>query len=296
VHLYTSLERAKQELTGGGPVPVTPLPGSSLAIIDPDFTPGLGALEQHPSLGLRCPVRGCGKWYHRLSVHLSKSHADIGGADAVRRALDYPSTAKFVSRVSIEQSRKHMERLASEGKMLRGDKRGSLASARKSSEKTNRRRKAASRTMAERNLANMCEAQIKGRIWSMYDRIRRSPSSYEAEVMEGKGFVNGVVRFYGTWEHALLKVGLGPVPRGRQGKTGTARAAALEAIWAWYSAHGNLPTERDARTRKRLPFIPSPYTLCRAMGVGTYREAMEQAANVLGIHGGRYGLPERNAA
>ena len=58
--LYTSLIRAKQELNDGVLPPMTPVPENVQHFIDPAFTPGLGALEEDPEKGLRCPVKGWG--------------------------------------------------------------------------------------------------------------------------------------------------------------------------------------------------------------------------------------------
>ena len=111
--LYTSLTNLKREMNGGRMPPMTPIPERALAVIDPALTPGLGALEEDPEKGLRCPVRGCGKWAHALSSHITSAHRNIGGVRGFKRMMSIPRTAALLSR--REKARRSEDRPQHEG-------------------------------------------------------------------------------------------------------------------------------------------------------------------------------------
>src|SRR5690606_35849901 len=83
--LYTSLSRAKAEINNGELPPMEPLGDKERRLINPKFliNGGKGGIVKHPTKGLRCPVRGCGRWYHHRGRHGGKSHPEIGGADGL---------------------------------------------------------------------------------------------------------------------------------------------------------------------------------------------------------------------
>jgi hypothetical protein len=74
--MYTTLVRAKATIRGEEAPPLTALTEHALKICDPDFVPGMGILEEDAERGLRCPLRGCGKWYHELGKHLESHDSD----------------------------------------------------------------------------------------------------------------------------------------------------------------------------------------------------------------------------
>jgi hypothetical protein len=85
--MYSTLSRAKQAMNGGDVPPLTPLTRAALKHIDPEFAPGMGVLVEDADKGFRCPVRGCGRYFQKLSVHLDGAHKDIGGSWGVRDLL-----------------------------------------------------------------------------------------------------------------------------------------------------------------------------------------------------------------
>lgn len=305
--LYTSLTRLKQEMNGGTLPPMTPLPEKALALIDPAFTPGLGALEEHPEKGLRCPVRECGEYRHRLSLHLNRCHKSIGGEAGIKAALSIPRTAKLVSQ-SHSKKLAHKITPAVREKM-REQGREAAASGRLQTAAVRRDRGVASRrdkqTMNIRNLRDKCEAQLSHKLIDLEHSLGRSPSEREAASVYGDGFTLYLRRVYGSWNAALARFGLEArrnSPRGllRSGGRPLApdvlRNAVLESLRAYYNAHGSLPTANTINNPARTPLTPAVATIQKAMGADTFPEAMRRAASLLNIRGGRYGLPEKAVA
>lgn len=297
--LYTSLTRLKQEMNGGRLPPMTPLPETALAVIDPNFTPGLGALEEDAEKGLRCPIRGCGKTFDALSMHLNAKHADIGGADGLRTLLSIPRTARLVSR-------RYSKKCASRGFIgKRPDQERTVdAPVRR---KANVARYRAARTVGARNLTNECDAQLRQKMVNLEAQIGRDASSHDAAAILGEGFVKRVSHIYGSWNAARARFGLSQRDRGRnrrwQGEWNAAAATAeqrkeavLHALRAYHAVHGNLPSLAQCVAPTRAPLIPTAGTIRKAMGAESYPEAMRRAASLLNIYGGRYGLPARASA
>lgn len=293
--LYTSLVRAKQELNGGVLPAMTPIPENVRHFIDPDFTPGLGALEEDPEKGLRCPVRGCGRYFRLLGAHLDVSHADVGGQVGIRHALSLPPSkrsAPLVSR-SYSERRASIARAFGAGRNLiraspeagaRGGRRGGRVSG------------AVRRSVCLKNLRNACEAQMVQRLLSVQDKIGRTPSKREAIAITGSQVLaHHAVQLYGSWNGFLSFAG----QRIRtQNKDKYDRASVLTAFSEWYNAHGSLPTWTEAKSPHRTPWLPSVAATQRRMGTTSWPEAMRMVASALGIRGGRYGvpLPEAEAA
>lgn len=283
--LYTSLVRAKQALNGGTLPPMTPVPENVHHFIDPDLTPGLGALEEDVDLGLRCPVRGCGEWFGRLRRHLNAVHADIGGASAVLRALSIPDTASLDSR----QVRRNLKR-AARTPSRRDISLANLARVNKlsseSRRKAGRRQSRNKTTVGVRNLRNTCEAQLAHRIIDMSHKVGRTPSYKEAMVLDQQA-LTAAISTYGTWNAALAAVGLKTRrhPRAPQYD----KEQVLTILREYYSQNGVLPSQDDIRHQRRTPLLPAAKTILRAMGTKSWPEAMRLAARALNVKGGRYG-------
>lgn len=323
--LYTSLSRAKQILMatrdwrGDGPPPppvsMTPVPESVRHIIRPEYTIGLGALRECGVVeeegrkapcpecrsidgceqrGLQCPI--CGEWFDRLSLHLNKGHKDVGGAVAVHRALQIPTSAKLASHRFKAEHRAKAERMKRDGRLknIADNPRRQTGRATK---KMVQAASSARASMGVKNLRNACDAQIKQRLAAIYERVGRSPTLNEAAAID-QGAVSAAQRIYGSWNNAKAQLGWDVFERHawRRGKVDWEREAVVEALSAWYEEHGALPRSTDAQKPNRTPLIPAPATIIRAMGGGTWVSAMDRAADTLGIYGGRYGSGARKAA
>ena len=289
--LYTSLVRAKQELNGGSLPPMTPVPESVHWLIDPAFTPGFGALEEHPEKGLRCPVRGCGKYRHQLAKHVNAIHRNLGGAAAIKRALSIPSNAPLASRSLRQKYSANMKRLVSEKGLFGG--RPIARYVTQDHRKRVRVLRATMRSVGVRNFRLTCEAQIAHRLIDLEHRLGRSPTSHEAEVLGELNLVYACRRLYGSWNAAKAAAGLACYNAAGGRVIGT--AAILEQMAAWYAEHGTLPTSYEAKNTRRTPLIPGYTTIIKYFGP-TWGDSMRAIATRLRIRGGRYGLPERDAA
>lgn len=273
--LFTSLVRAKQELNGGVLPAMTPIAEELHAIIDPAFAIGMGALAEDTEMGLRCPVRGCGRWFRHLTPHLNAAHSGIGGADGIKHALSIPHNAPLVSqnsRVSANRppGRRPSERKFSQEESLRGAA----------------HRAASHRTIGARNLRNECEAQLAQRVLAVRDRIGRLPN-YSDVLAHDPRLVDAALTVYGGWTTFAAAFG---IKLRRRPADPANKEDVLVMLRAWYDEHGSLP---DYDTVRRFSMIPAGVTM-RALGTISWAVAMRRAATALGIRGGRYGLPERH--
>ncbi|HEX5437132.1 MAG TPA: hypothetical protein VFW98_08230 [Gemmatimonadaceae bacterium] len=286
--LYTSLTRLKQTMNGGQMPPMTPIPEAARKIIDPAFTPGLGALDEDAGRGLRCPVRDCGQYYHALGRHLAVAHKNIGGSAAVRRALDIPKTVPLLSGIAREHyARGHAAERAR-------PRRHSMVGPKVAEKRVRSLRKscgASRRSMASRNLRDRCDAQLRHKLIDCHHRLGRSPTMREAKAMLPKGTVKAAIRVYGTWRNVLAQCGLAVASRAR-----VSRDDVLAGLYAWYKVRGGLPTLRDVKERDRVPLIHDRETIVKHIGGSGWAETMQIAAAVLGITGGRYGLQQQRVA
>lgn len=289
--LYTSMVRAKQELNGGILPAMMPIPEDARVIINPKFTPGLGAVTEHPEKGLRCPVRGCGKWFQVLSLHANQQHADIGGADAIKRALQIPRSAPLVSTRNRAWRRSNAQQMIARGTWVGftaddGRKRGGGSS------EAWRFAARARTSIGMKNLTNRCDAQIRQRFAAMYDAIGRSPTFNEACSLD-QGCVSACIRLFGSWNNAKAQLGYDIFERhaSRRGKKVFTRDMVIDALREWYDVHGRLPRLREAEHPLRTPRIPTREPIYEAFGVRDWHEAMRIAAAILGVRDGRYGLP-----
>lgn len=288
MQLYTSLVRLKQEMNGGQIPPMTPVTGDALDAIDPSFTIGLGALEESTEKGLRCPVRGCGKYFHRLKKHFRVSHADIGGVEGILRRLSIPINVPLDSTIRRERIAKLAVDRNAASSLAASSSRGGMRNPTTRS-KAHRARSASFATVGYRNLLNNCKAQLGHKLLDAQNQIGRSPSVAEAEQLLGRGVVAQTVRVFGSWNAAKATLGMSTSRFSKRFE----KDHVIESLAAWHSEHGTLPSYRDTRKVNRTPVLPDSRTMIRALGASSHTHAMQIAASILNIYGGRYGLPER---
>lgn len=284
MQLYTSLVRLKQAMNGGQLPPMTPVTGDALQIIDPAFTIGLGALEEDPVRGLRCPVRRCGRYFQNLSIHLGRHHKALGGGAAIKRALSIPKRTPLLTASSLEKYRSNVGR-------LEGRRRASPEFIARSRSPRNRERI----TAGERNYENQCRAQLSHKIIDLHHEIRRTPCLHEFRTVYGMEAGSAVITTFGTWNNALAQCGLDANKASPRTRTERNLEAVLTALSAWHGEHGHLPSANDTRYSRRTPLIPHLRLILDVMKTESWPEAMRRVASLLNIYGGRYGLPERKA-
>lgn len=286
MELYTSLTQLKMAMNGGQMPPMTPLTDYARKYLDPEFTIGMGAVVEDEVKGLRCPMRGCGGWYHNLSRHAVAKHRGVGGAKGIRALLSIPHTAPLMSASLRAISREGALRQSAQGRntgLSHLPKHRSLARNRK---KLGQSRTAAARTVGVKNLRDQCEAQLKHRLIDLHHKLGRSPSRADASKHLGNAFVVAAERTFGTWNSLKSQCGLEVAVHGYTPDQVT------EAIAAYYRIHGHLPSAETAQKRDKMPLFPHYTTVLRAFGLKGWPEAMAHVAWVLGIDSPRYGTKE----
>lgn len=278
--LYTPLVRLKQAMNDGTLPPMTPVPESVHDIIDPAFTIGLGALDEDPEKGLRCPVRGCGEWMQSLRRHIRTAHPVVG-VSGVCRALSIPERTPLMSQRTLA--------LLSEKTKASGNlPRLPSLSRRQRSEMAVRARqtqKVAHATMGARNLRNSCVAQLTHKLLDLKNRLGRTPVYREAALLISDNFGKEALAVFGSWNNALAHAGISENRR-----RGWTPEQVIEALGAYYAANGVLPSNAQCRHTTRLPLLPTDVTIKKVLGEPTWYDCMRKAARILGIRDGRYGL------
>lgn len=276
--LYTSLSRLKQAMGGTLP-PMTPIPEHVQHIIDPSLTIGLGAIEEDERKGLRCPVRGCGQYFHRLKQHIDQKHADIGGSARVLGALEIPRKVSLTSQVGAATMRQARVDVKVRGSRVRV----SAETTRKSRDT----RTANLRSMNGRNARNLCEAQVQERFERMERQLGRSPSMADACDLGERNFMYAVIELYGSWSAAKAQFGLAVRTAGGQ-RPRTDRNAVLRAMQAYYDVHGDLPLSTEIANPTRTPLTPCLMTILRTLSHRSWLDCAQEIAATLGIHSERY--------
>lgn len=283
--LYSSLTRMKMALNDGVLPPMTPIPEGVVGVIDPAFTIGWGALREDPVKGLQCPVRGCGRWFQNLGAHASRSHRSIGGASGLRKVMSIPHTAPLVSQAfSAAHSVSMKARIAAGELRIRGGEHRSVVDRGKP-------RKRSTLTVGAKNLLDRCEAQLSHKLIDLHNSLRRSPGAAEFAKTYGSGALIETVRVFGSWNAALARCGL--EIRQARGELGVElrRHSVIAALAAYHEANKCLPTSSAVTRRTCVPTIPAYKTVLAAFRAESWRDAMERAAAILSIEGGRWGLP-----
>lgn len=280
--LYTSLSRLKEAMSGNALPAMTPLPSEALQIIEPDFTPGLGSLEEDERNGLRCPVRDCGEYHHSLRKHLNSKHAGIGGANAVLGALSIPKTAVVVSK-----RMRHGMKAARKGN--RAPHADIKANATRSVQLTRAETlRETVKSVQWRNARNTCEAQVKQKMAELRIAIGHVPDQAEALSWD-TNWVRRAIRIYGSWNAVKALCGM-PIKFRGGAHNKRSQSYVLEVLRLWHEANGDLPTRAEALEPIREPMTPAPTTILRAMETGSWVTAMQKVARLLHIESARYGV------
>lgn len=307
--VFTTLTMAKMELNGGVIPAMTPLTDRAKKICDPEFTPGMGALEADPeTTKLRCPIKGCGEYRHQLAKHLNSTHRDVGGRDRVVRVLQLPPDAALVSpevQARLKENGRTVRRggtcpaTTNEGRRCNGYAYSDSTDGycymhwlnAEPGRRKNHQRAAAGKQGGRaqltgvRNFHNTCRAQIAQRILSVRDRVGRVPSMSEARHYDPP-LVGAIHRLYGWsgWNAALADCDLqtGTRTGGRYDKDGV-----LAMIAGFHDRHGRLP-RRDEADAPTVPPMPSAEAIFNALGVDGWTKAMRVSARILGVDAGVY--------
>jgi hypothetical protein len=291
--LYTSLAHLKIARNNGALPPMTDVPLTALDVIDPRFTIGLGALYEDER-GVRCPLRKCGRFFHSLTPHVNSAHPEIG-ADGLKTLLEIAPSSKLESKPRRETRAASLaarsEEVASVLSRARAARRTDARTVRATGRKVSEGKRGLFKLAGLRNFRRRCENQIRHDLIDLQNKIGRSPSLSDAETEMGAAYTRHIERVYGTWNAAKATFGL--AQHKRHGRVEVTRDAVLESLAAYYAAHGSLPSVKQSMRPDRTPLIPATRTICKAMGTGSWPEAMRRVAALLNIYGGRYGLPPR---
>lgn len=284
MELYTSLTRLKMALNGGQSAPMTPLTEAAKRLIDPDLTIGMGALMEDDEKGLRCPVRGCGKWFHHLTLHANNTHREVGGADGIRAALDIPPTATLISRKRAAWYVEH-------GTRILGPRGAEYAqNARRNMTREGPRRRAAVRTkslatIGAKNLYDSCPAQLAAKLHDLERKLGRAPTRPDIRGHLGCDVARQILQIWGTLNNCKAQIGM--VAYNRKYSPDDI----YEALRCFHAVHGRLPTSRESTARERQPMIPVNQTIIGVLKAGSWEGAMSHVAWVLGIDDERYPAP-----
>lgn len=261
-------------------------------IIDPRFTIGDGAFEECERRGLRCPVRGCGKYFHVLSRHLTEAHSDIGGKIAVCDALNIPRMTRLVSAWYTASRKFDWHALADDDPRKVG-LRNAQQRVRELVMMGVYERRYPNKGMEQsgwRDFRNRCEEQMRKPIAALASRLKRPPTMKEVAKEVSEAFAWHLVSIYGNFGAGLKAMGLDAWKPGQspERKKKATREYVLGALRAYYEAHKELPLPRQASNPSRLPLIPCRESIMKGMGVESYPAAMKLVAKELGITTGRY--------
>lgn len=198
MELYTSLTRLKMAMNDGELPPMTELTARAKGFLDPRYTPGMGALEEHPSNGLRCPVRGCGKHFHELSRHLSAAHANIGGAPVIRELLDIPRSVSMTTKRAQERRRAacYTSNIALQSAALQRPSGSNRTRAAREAVLT---KPDARHSLAARNMHERCDRQLGKKLKALERKLGRVPNRSEFTREYGYALWAHIYGVYGPW-------------------------------------------------------------------------------------------------
>lgn len=210
MELYTSLTRLKMAMNGGELPPMTELKERTQAFLDPRFTPGMGCLEEDEKRGLRCPVRGCGNYYHNLGKHLSAAHYDVGGAPAIKALLDISQNVSLsTKRARAINSMRHLNR-HSDPTAIEARRNGIKKRMRNGGIRRDGRL-----SIHAKNLRDRCEAQLRTKLDALRLELGWTPSRTEFSEKYSRSLGDHIARIYGTWNEFLVQMGYREIDKRR---------------------------------------------------------------------------------
>ncbi len=263
MRLHTSLQAKFNE-------PMTALTAAAALVIDPALANGMGSLQEDAVHGLRCPVRGCGRYFHSLRPHWNRTHADIGGAPALGTALSIPATAALESQALLARRRR------------RHPAGRRMPPTRREAAKGGPTRSQTARTVGARNLRSRCEAQLRQQLAALHQQLGRTPTVAEADVAWGAGALSYITRLYGSWNNFKRHCGEPTLPRGGQPRYTVDDV--ISRLKTCAAQHGELPTSERCQAATGL----SPYPVQRALSASRWHVAMMRAALILDLKRSRY--------
>ena len=205
--LYTSQVHLKRLLAGQATAAFTPAPEAVLKMLDPAFFPGMGALNEDEYGRLQCPVRGCGIFMAHLSRHLNGAHRGIGGASAIRVALDIRNNRPLLSaKLRVDARRIYSGGSTALARRYGGNMVAAMTSVSHSVERHGNPRGRVS--LAQRNEADTCPGQFQARLMDLAREIGRSPSRADFERRFGVNASRMIQVVFGTWNNAKALAGL----------------------------------------------------------------------------------------
>lgn len=293
--VFTSAVRIKMALNNGVMPPMTPLSEKAKRVCDPRFVEGMGGLREDERRGLQCPR--CGEWYHRLGHHIANSHPEVGTA-GIKEALQIPAGMPLIS--AVERARNLSRPARKLTKETAREKQARIASysSRFAVADRPKRKKAiqkARRLAGRLNYLDWCEQQITEKLAGLATSLKRVPNIADFQAAYGEDAARRVVRLYGSINVLAARFGEGIAPKllSKDGKF--RRDYVLDVLYAWYKKYGELPAERDSMLMSRVPVLPKISYITKALGTANWDSAMQRAAALLNIYGGRYGLSEKMA-
>jgi hypothetical protein len=259
--LYTNLVRDKLIISGGNHPPMTELTPEALRVFDPEYLPGLGSLTEHPTQGIRCPLRGCGKYFQSLAAHLRRSHPKLSPVKLKQLLSLDPGTALCSLRSSAKCSEAAISQaLGRHGKIT-------LQTRRKMSI-SRRSHRTPTESVGYRNQRNACDAQLKDTLIKLCAKLRRTPKMSDVS----SRFAQVVTKYHGTWNNGLLML------TGRKGNSPGrglryTREEIRTRVRVFIERTGRVPAQKDFQ-RPALPF--SYGTLFRHYGgLSTLRKELD---------------------
>jgi len=262
VRLHTSLEAKLGEA-------MTALTEAARTMIDPAYANGMGSLQEDPTKGLRCPLFGCGHYFHAIGRHWDVAHAEAGGRATLVGALSLPATAALMSHASLaRRRRRHPRGRTTPPTPAQAAKGGA-------------KRSQTQATVGAQNLRGRCEAQLRQRLQELATQLGRSPTYEEGRVAWGEADLTFIRRLYGTWNAFKRLCGQPTLKRGGQERYSIDDVITL--FKGWHQVHGELPVYEESSVAG-----VNPATVLRACSASSWPVAMQRIALILNLKASRY--------
>lgn len=278
--LYTDQVHLKRLLQGQATPAFTKLDSVAKRLVDPALVPGMGAIKEDPESGkLYCPVRGCGKLVTHLARHASIVHRNIGGAAAIREALDIPKKVALLS----ERGRDSLR--------VVGRSAEHMATARSKVKPDNMRRASSwgRKSLMADNFADTCPAQMAAKMSALRKKLGRKPRAAEFRQEYGGEMLEAARRVFGEWDS--ITRACEPTDRAWLQRP-AGRKWVIDILKSFHEANGDLPKSNE----KEWPWTPPYADVLLALGVDNWPAAMRSVVEELGITSERYGRPTQGRA